>query len=110
MVNLLIRKWYEPPTMGALHLSTLIQQVLSMIAQHGGVSASHAWRCLCKTGPFADVDQDLFGQLLRSLGENEIITQTTEYLLLLDIRVERLVNHYSFFSAFSTPDEDRLFA
>lgn len=110
MVNLLIRKWYEPPTMGALHLSTLVQQVLSMIAQNGGVSAPDAWRCLCKTGPFSEVDQDLFGQVLRSLGENEIITQTAEGLLLLDIKGERLVNHYSFFAAFSTPEEYRLFA
>lgn len=110
MVNLLIRKWYEPPTMGALHLSTLIQQVLSMIAQYGGVSASDAWRCLCKTGPFVEVDQAMFVQLLRSLGENEIITQTAEGLLLLDIKGERIVNHYSFFAAFSTPEEYRLFA
>ena len=110
MVNLLIQKWYEPPTMGALHLSTLIQQVLSMIAQYGGVTAKDAWRCLCKTGPFAEVDQPMFGQLLRSLGEYEIITQTSEGLLLLDIKGERLVNHYSFFAAFTTPEEYRLFA
>jgi len=110
MVNLLIRKWFEPPTMGALHLSTLIQQVLSIIAQYGGVSATDAWHCLCKTGPFADVDQNMFGQLLRCLGEKEIITQTTEDLLLLDIKGERIVNHYSFFAAFSTPEEYRLFA
>lgn len=110
MVNLLIQKWYEPPTMGALHLSTLIQQVLSMIAQYGGVTAKDAWRCLCKTGPFAEVDQAMFGQLLRTLGECEIITQTSEGLLLLDIKGERLINHYSFFAAFTTPEEYRLVA
>lgn len=110
MVNLLIRKWYEPPIMGALHLSTLIQQVLSMIAQYGGVSALDAWRCLCKSGPFDEVDQGMFGQLLRNLGQNEIIIQTSEGLLLLDIKGERLVNHFSFYAAFTTPEEYSLFA
>jgi ATP-dependent Lhr-like helicase len=110
MVNLLIRKWYEPPTIGSLHLSTLIQQVLSMIAQYGGIIAEDVWRCLCKTGPFPEVDQSMFAKLLRDLGEHEIITQISEGILLLDIKGERMVNHYSFFAAFSTPEEYRLFA
>jgi ATP-dependent Lhr-like helicase len=109
MINLLIKKWYEPPEMNALHLSTLIQQVLSMIAQYGGISASNAWNCLCKTGPFAQVNQKMFALLLRGLGKSKIITQTTDGLLLLDIKGERLVNHYSFYAAFSTPEEYLLY-
>ena len=105
MINLLINKWYEPPEISALHLSTLIQQTLSMIAQYGGISAINAWNCLCKTGPFGKVTQKMFARLLQGLGKSKIITQTTEGLLLLDIKGERLVNHYSFFAAFSTPEE-----
>ena len=109
MINLLINRWYEPPEINALHLSTLIQQVLSMIAQYGGISASNAWNCLCRTGPFSQVTQKMFALLLQSLGKSKLITQTNNGLLLLDIKGERLVNHHSFYAAFSTPEEYLLY-
>ena len=31
VVSLLLERWYEPPAPGALHLSTLVQQLLSLI-------------------------------------------------------------------------------
>lgn len=49
--ELLIARWYEPPDVGRLHFSTLIQQVLSLIAQHGGVKAPEAWSALGRHGP-----------------------------------------------------------
>jgi ATP-dependent helicase Lhr and Lhr-like helicase len=39
MVNLLLARWCEPSATGYLHLSTLIQQLLSLIAQFGGITA-----------------------------------------------------------------------
>ena len=108
MVNLLIEKWYEPPPTGALHLSTLIQQTLSLIAQRGGVVARKAWATLCKTGPFSEVDAPMFGTLLRALGEHDLITQARDGTLLLGGVGERIVNHYSFYAAFTTPEEYRL--
>ena len=64
MVYLLAERWYEPPVVGALHLSTLTQQVLSLIAQHGGLRANQAWTALCEHGPFADIDVGMFAELL----------------------------------------------
>ena len=110
MVNLLLEKWYEPPEIEALHLSTLVQQLLSLIAQYGGITAAQAWQVLCKTGPFSKVDESMFIGLLRELGAQKLIVQSSENLLLLDIQGERIVNHYSFFAAFSTPEEYRLIA
>ena len=110
MVNLLLEKWYEPPEIEALHLSTLVQQLLSLIAQYGGITTAEAWQVLCKTGPFSKVDQSMFISLLRELGAQKLIVQSSENLLLLDIQGERIVNHYSFFAAFSTPEEYRLIA
>ena len=43
MLNLMLRKWNEPPLPGRLHLSTLVQQVLALIAQHGGLTAKQGW-------------------------------------------------------------------
>lgn len=110
MVRLLIANWYEPPRLGALHMSTLVQQVLSMLAQYGGARAQDLWRCLCTSGPFKEVDQQMFIRFLRGLAAHEVLTQSTDGTLLLDIAGERLVNHYSFYAAFSTTEEFRLVA
>ena len=110
MVRLLLEKWYEPPEWGALHLSTLIQQVLSTIAASGGGRAVEIWRALCETGPFDNVDQRMFSLLLRDLASHELIMQSSDGTLLLDLAGERLVNHYSFFAAFTSVEEYRLVA
>lgn len=108
MVRLLLAKWYEPPPSGGLHLSTLVQQMLSLIAQYGGVTAAQAYNVLCKNGPFPLVGQQMFGEFLRSLGNQRLIMQASDGLLLHGQLGERIVNHYSFYTAFSTPEEYRL--
>jgi ATP-dependent Lhr-like helicase len=110
MLELLLAGWCEPPDQDALHLSTLIQQVLSAIAQHGGVTASAAYRALCGPGsPFTAVTQTEFVLLLRGLSEKDVLTQAGDGTLLLGPLGERTVNHYSFYAAFAAPEEYRLF-
>ncbi|HLP60967.1 MAG TPA: DEAD/DEAH box helicase [Candidatus Deferrimicrobium sp.] len=108
MVELLIRKWVEPPDGRILHLSTLIQQLLSIIAQYGGIRAEKAWKALCSDGPFQAIGQKEFIQLLRNLGSHDILTQMHDGTLVLGIQGERIVNHYTFYAAFVTYDEYRL--
>ncbi|MCP4655005.1 MAG: DEAD/DEAH box helicase [bacterium] len=108
MVRLLSERWYEPPLTGALHLSTLVQQLLSLLAQFGGIRADQAWTVLCGRGPFSGVSRTLFVSLLRSLATHDLIAQTHSSELVLGLRGERLVNHYSFYTAFTTPQEYRL--
>ena len=110
MVDLLLERWYEPPSTSALHLSTLTQQVLSLIAQRGGAHASALFDALCARGPFHRVDQATFVSLLRDLGAAELIEQDASGLLLHGRIGERLVNHYSFYSAFTSSEEYRLVA
>lgn len=104
-VNLLLHKWCEPAQRTRLHLSTLIQQVLSLIAERGGITAKEAWTVLCKVGPFRNVDPQAFADLLRSLAEYEILMQAADGTLLHAPVGERIVNHYSFYAAFQTADE-----
>jgi ATP-dependent Lhr-like helicase len=93
-----------------LHLSTLIQQLLSAIAQHGGMTAAAGYRALCGPGsPFTAVTQAQFGSLLRDLGAQEVLTQAADGTLLLGPLGERTVNHYSFYAAFTATEEYRLF-
>ncbi|MBC6457067.1 DEAD/DEAH box helicase [Actinomadura sp. HBU206391] len=108
VVNLLLGRWYEPPEAGGLHLSTLVQQILSMISQHGGVMPQDAYQVLCVHGPFRHVDQQLFKTLLRDLGAADLLRQERDGLLLHGQEGERIANHHTFFAAFASPEEYRL--
>ena len=110
MIRLLLERWVEPPAPAALHLSTLVQQLLSLMAQHGGFRAVDAYPALCSSGPFNGVDKSTFAKLLRDLAGHELITQIHDGSLVLDMPGERLVNHYDFYAAFMSPDEWRLVA
>ncbi len=110
VVELLLARWYEPPNLTSLHLSTLIQQILSVIAQRGGARPAELYGALCGHGPFAQIDQKTFIALLRSMGEADLIAQDHGGLLLAGGIGDRLLNHYSFYAAFKTVEEYRLVA
>ncbi|MES1244149.1 MAG: DEAD/DEAH box helicase [Acidobacteriota bacterium] len=110
VVELLLQGWCEPPDLRGLHLSTLVQQVLSVIAQLGAVRADQAWRALCESGPFSRVDGNLFARFLRSLGKSGLIQQDHSGELVLAELGEQIVNHYTFFAAFSSAEEYRVVA
>ncbi len=108
VVQLLLEKWYEPPRHGALHLSTLVHQILAFIAQQEGATAARLHDVLCKTGPFAAVTPSVFAELLRGLGARQVLMQAPDGLLLLGQEGESLVGHHTFFSVFQTREEFRV--
>ena len=110
MTELLLEGWCEPPRDQALHLSTLVHQILSVIAERGGAGAQRLYATLCQKGPFTTVDMATFLSVLRRLGEPEVnlIEQSQDGMLLLGKVGERLVEHYSFFAVFKAPEEYRL--
>lgn len=112
MIDLLLEGWCEPPKPQALHLSTLVHQILSVIAQRGGASASVVYNVLCREGPFRKVTTEVFADVLRAIGHPEtgLIEQAASGLLLLGPTGEKLVEHYSFYAVFQTPEEFRLVA
>lgn len=112
MIELLLENWCEPPRTGALHLSTLVHQILSIIAERGGASAARLHRVLCVQGPFRAVDAGTFQAVLRSLGDPEtgLIEQAADGMLLLGRNGERIVEHHSFYAVFQTSEEYRLLA
>lgn len=110
MIELLLEGWCEPPRPAALHLSTLVHQILSIIAERGGASAARIHRVLCQEGPFRKVDGETFSKVLRTLGDPQtgLIEQAADGLLLLGPTGERIVEHYSFYAVFQTAEEYRL--
>ncbi len=110
MIELLIASWYEAPDTAGLHLSTLIQQVLSATVQHGGATAAQLFDLLCARGPFHRVDRPTFAAVLRDLGRHELLEQQPGGLLLPGREGERLLAHYSFYASFRTSMDYRLVA
>lgn len=112
MIELLLEGWCEPARPDALHLSTLVHQVLSVIAERGGAKANRLHRVLCQEGPFRQVSVEMFLGVLRALGKPEtgLIEQSSDGLLLLGPKGEKLAEHYSFYAVFQTPEEFHLIA
>ncbi len=108
MISLLLEGWFEPPRGTGLHLSTLVQQLLSLIAQRGGATAAESYRILCDQGPFDTVSKADFQSLLSYLGTKEILLQESSGVLLHGAKGAALVNHYSFYAAFSSEEEFRI--
>lgn len=107
-IRLLVAGWFEPPRVYSMHLSTLIQQLLSLIAQYGGVTATQAHSFLCSSGLFPSLSKVEFGQLLRALGEKQVLMQDATGVLLHGVAGEKIVNHYTFLAAFVSPEEFRV--
>ncbi|MEO6779709.1 MAG: DEAD/DEAH box helicase [Bradyrhizobium sp.] len=107
-IRLLVSKWFEPPRTQALHLSTLVQQVLSLVAQYGGITAQKAFSILCASGVFPTLTKADFIELLRELGQRQFLMQDSTGLLLHGEAGEKVVNHYSFLAAFVSPEEFRV--
>ena len=110
-ISLLLENWFEPPPATGMHLSTLIQQLLSAIAQWGGLQAADAFRLLCgENAPFAGVHTKHFAELLRHMASLDLLTQDSSGLLLHGHVGDKLVNHYTFYAAFASDEEYRIVA
>ena len=108
VIRLLVAGWCEPPNAGGLHCSTLVQQLLSIIGQHGGIKPMTAWRLLCQTGPFKGFTAADFAELLCSLGRHDLLMQDPQGTLLLGPKGEQMTRHFSFYAAFADQQELRV--
>ncbi len=105
MTEMMLNKWCEPPNVSRVHLSTLVQQTLSIIAERGGASAQVLFRDLIDQGAFFNVTKEEFVATLKSLGAADLIEQTPERELILGLQGERIVRSFDFYSAFESREE-----
>jgi ATP-dependent Lhr-like helicase len=112
MINLMLRKWNEPPDTSRLHLSTLLHQVMALVSEHGGVTAAKAWEVLVRSGTFAGIDIGLFKTLLRRMGNPEVglLEQAPDGTLLPGPAGERLLESRDIFAVFMSPEEYKVVA
>jgi ATP-dependent Lhr-like helicase len=107
MLNLMLRRWNEPHHPGRLHLSTLVHQILALIAQHGGLTARQGWNQLVESGVFPGIDQPLYVDVLRRMGHPEVklVEQAPDGTLLPGEEGERVIKDRGFYAVFMTPEE-----
>jgi len=112
MINLMLRKWNEPPETSRLHLSTMLHQVMALVSEHGGVTAAKAWEVLVRSGTFAGIDIGLFKTLLRRMGNPEVglLEQAPDGTLLPGPAGERLLESRDIFAVFMSPEEYKVVA
>lgn len=109
MIRLTISKqWFEPADIHQKHYSTLLHQILAIIAQWGGVRADQLWLQLCQKGPFRNVDLSSFKMLLKHMGAIGLLSQLASGEVIVGAEGEKLTNHYTFYAVFNTPEEFRI--
>jgi ATP-dependent Lhr-like helicase len=105
LAELMRQKWVESPEIPEYDFSTLTHQMLSLIAETGGLSAKDLHRTLCVEGAFDRVESGMLAKLMRSLAQYDLIEQSPDGRLILGLAGEKIVRHYSFYSAFATSME-----
>lgn len=105
ITELLLEGWVEPLRPATCDLSTLTHQIISIIAETGGIGAAPLYERLCGVGPFRAVETELFTRLLRCLRGRDVVEQAPQGELILGLFGERLRTERDFYAAFQTPDE-----
>ena len=110
-VRLMLGGWVERAADQGFNYSTLIQQIMSVIAERSGIAAADLYAVLCgRSGPFRMVDPERMVMVLRSMHDHDMVVQSDTGELLLGVSGERYVNHFTFYASFETPDEWTLVA
>lgn len=103
VIELLRQKEYEEPVVNKTHLSTLIQQILSLIASFSGFYPKEGWEILCGRGAFRNISPKIFLDLLRCLGERGLISQLNTGQIIIGKEGEKLLRRLDFYTAFVAP-------
>jgi ATP-dependent Lhr-like helicase len=107
-IELMLTDFLEPPETERSHFSTLIHQVLSIIAETGGVTAVALHERAVSGAAFGAVSRSDFGTVLRELGRRDLIEQMPDGTLVLGMKGQKIVEHYSFYAAFNASSELRV--
>jgi ATP-dependent Lhr-like helicase len=105
LTELMLEKWMEPPDITPFDPSTFVQQIMSVLAEAGGINASALFMRLVDNGTFGTFTKSQFASILRSLRDHDIVQQMDEGDLILGLEGERIVKSFEFYSAFTSAKE-----
>ena len=103
VIELLREKRYEEPAVDKAHLSTLIQQILSLVASFSGFYPKDGWEILCNRGAFKNITPKVFMDLLRCMGKRGLLSQLGTGEIIIGKEGERLLRRLDFYTAFVAP-------
>ena len=105
VVELLKEHQFETSSLEKYHFSTLIQQLLSLIASYGGILAKEAWQYLCVNGIFNNVTSSVFLKILHCLGEKKVISQLYTGEIIIGWVGEKIIRDIDFYATFMRTDD-----
>ena len=105
VVELLKEHKFETSSIDNYHFSTLIQQLLSLIASYGSILAKEAWQYLCVNGVFNNVTSSTFLKLLHCLGEKKVISQLHTGEIIIGWVGEMIIREVDFYATFMRTDD-----
>lgn len=100
VIELLLEHKYESYNINNYHLSTLIQQILSVIASYGSFYPEEGWKLLCKNGAFKNITPKLFLSVLKSLGQKKVVSQLNNGQIIIGKEGEYILSDLNFYIAF----------
>lgn len=103
VIELLREKQYEEPVVSKSHLSTLIQQILSLVASFSGFYPKEGWEILCNRGAFKSITPKVFMNLLKCMGKQGLLSQLNTGEIIIGKEGERLLRRLDFYTAFVAP-------
>ena len=98
-------KWIETKEKNDYPYSLLYHQTMSYLFGMGAVKPKELAKYILTLSPFREIEKEDYQKLLRYLLEKQEIEKDEEGNLLIGMQGERKVNHFQFFSVFTTPVE-----
>ena len=111
-INLLLRKFVEPPEEDASVATVVLHQTLSIIAERAGETPAKLYEAICGAGPLSVLAKEDYVAMLRHAASLDIalIEQARDGSLMLAAVGERIVDSRDFYAIFETDEEWRLIA
>lgn len=111
-IRLLIADYIEPPQVNLAIPTVVLQQVMSLVAEYGGMTVADLYRLICGRGLLSEMPKSDFVLLLKGMAHPNVklIEQAPSGLIMLGEQGERRVAKHDFFALFETIDEWRVMA
>ncbi len=103
-LELIAENWYEPPDNVGISPSIAAHQILSLLAQMGGIHIAKIWLFFESTKAYR-LSKDGFKNILHYLGKKGLIIQLSNGQITLSERGEGLTHSKDFYTVFCTPEE-----
>ena len=98
-------KWIEPNYIGKYPFGLLYHQTMSYIYSETGIKPNKLASYMLSLSPFESISMEDYKILLSSMIKSEHLHMMDDGQLIIGLKGEPIVNHFSFYSVFEAPRE-----